>query len=257
MIQSMAFIKNLHTRLQASAVHLLICVLIAALAAALIFFVWYPNPLQAAVGANKLFWLILTIDVILGPLLTLVVFNPAKKSLKFDLAVIAFVQMAALTYGMHTMYQGKPAYIALNKDRFFLASVHEIKPEWYARSSTNANFRLSDKWFSPQFAAVQWPQDVQAQNDLLFSNSSARVDAYIPIEQAADLIRLVAKPFADLSQHNRGREQELAQLQARWIGKGITNLGFIPLRAEQEDMAVLVDTAAGKVLEIVRFAPWQ
>jgi hypothetical protein len=252
----MELANTLRQRLRASSIHLGICLSIAAVAALLIFFVWYPNPLQAAVGANKLFWLILTIDVILGPLLTFVVFNPAKKSLKFDLAVIGFVQMAALAYGLQTMYQGKPAYVVLNEDRVFLARVNEVESEWYARKTTNPAFQASDRYLSPKFAAVKWPTDLQARNDLMFSNSSARVDFFVPIDQAADQVRKVAKPFADLNKFNKGREQELAALQAAWQAKGVGALGFIPLRGEQEDMAVLVDTASGKVLEIVRFAPW-
>jgi hypothetical protein len=253
----MKLLDTLQARLRASGIHLGICLTIAVLAALLIFFVWYPNPLHAAVGANKLFWLILTIDVILGPLLTFVVFNPAKKSLKFDLAVIAFVQLAALTYGLQTMYHGKPAYVTLNENRFFLARVNEVEAEWYTRKTTHASFQPSDKFFAPKLAAVKWPTEIQARNDLMFSNSSARVDHYIPIEQAADQIRQVSKPFADLNKFNKDRDQELAALLARWQGQGVKELGFVPLRAEQEDMTVLVDRQAGKVLEIVRFAPWE
>jgi hypothetical protein len=244
-------------RLRAAAIHLGLCLVVAACAAALIFLLWYPNPLQAAVGANNLFWLILSIDIILGPLLTLVVFNPAKKSLKFDLAVIGLIQLAALAYGMHTMYLGKPAYVVLNENRFFLAYAGDIESEWYTRASVHPSFRPTDKLLSPKFAAVKWPTEVQARNDLLFSNSDARVDHYIPIDQAANQIRSVAKPFADLAKYNKARAQELAQAQAAWQSKGVSNLGFIPLRAEQEDMTVLVDATAGKVLEIVRFAPWE
>jgi hypothetical protein len=249
--------QTLKLRIRAALVHFGISLSVAFCAAALIFLAWYPSPLQAAVGANKLFWLILTVDVILGPLLTLVVFNPRKKSLKFDLAVIAFVQLAALTYGMQTMYYGKPAYVALNENRFFLARVNEIEPGWYTRKATHASFQSSDKFFAPKFAAVKWPTDIEARNDLMFSNSSARVDHYIPIEQAADQIRQVSKPFADLNKLNKGRDQELAATQARWQAQGVKELGFVPLRAEQEDMAVLVDRQAGKVLEIARFAPWE
>jgi hypothetical protein len=249
--------KTVKLRFRAAFVHFGISLAVAFCAAAVIFLLWYPNPLQAAMGANKLFWLILAVDVILGPLLTLVVFNPQKKSLKFDLAVIAFVQLAALTYGLQTMYQGKPAYIALNENRFFLARVNEIEPEWYLRKTTHASFAPSDKFLAPKLAAVKWPTDLQARNDLMFSNSSARVDHYIPIDQAADQIRSVSKPFTDLNKFNKGRDQELAAELARWQGQGVKELGFVPLRAEQEDMTVLVDRQAGKVLEIVRFAPWE
>jgi hypothetical protein len=244
-------------RLKASGLHLLICLLIASVVAAVVFFLWYPNPLNAAAGATQFFFLILAVDVVLGPLLTLVVFNRKKASLKLDLAVIATLQAAALVFGVHTMYQGKPAYIALNEDRFFLAFVNDIEPSWYDGPTVNSSFKSSDRLLSPKLAAVKWPVESSARNDLLFSNSSARVDHYIPIEQAADQIRQVSKPFADLNRYNKNRDQELMAVQAGWERQGVKELGFVPLRAEQEDMAVLVDRQAGKVLEIARFAPWE
>jgi hypothetical protein len=248
---------ELKPKFYAGAAHLGASLAIAALAYLLIFKVWYPHPLNAAVGATQFFLIVLAVDVVLGPLLTTVVFDRRKKSLVFDLAVIAALQLGALTYGIYTMYQGKPAYVTLNEDRFFLAYVTDIKTEWYARPSVRPEFSSTDRLFSPKLAAVKWPTDVQARNDLLFSNSDARVDHYIPIDQAADQIRSVSKPFTDLNKFNKGRDQELAAELARWQGQGVKELGFVPLRAEQEDMTVLVDRQAGKVLEIVRFAPWE
>ena len=43
--------------------------------------------------------LMIGVDVVIGPLLTLIVFDPKKKHLKFDLVVIAALQLAALAYG--------------------------------------------------------------------------------------------------------------------------------------------------------------
>jgi hypothetical protein len=249
-------IKHLPQRLRASSIHLALCLVIAALAAAQIFLVWYPNPIQIAMGATNLFWLILGIDIVLGPLLTFVVFSPGKKTLKMDLSVIAAIQLAALGYGMLTMYQGKPAYITFNKDRFALPSAHEIAPEWYERPNLNKAFSKSDKFFGPKYAVVNWPKDVRGHNDLLFSDSTARVDAYIPLEQGLDQIKKAAQPYSELTKLNPGKTQELAAVQAQWQAKGVQTISFVPLRAEKEDMAVLVDANSGQLLEIARFNPW-
>jgi hypothetical protein len=249
--------SNIKERATASGFHLALCIAVAVFASLLVFLLWYPRPLNSAIGATQFFLLIVTVDVILGPLLTFAVFNSKKKSLKLDLAVIAALQLAALAYGMYTMYQGKPAYIVLNEDRFFLPQVKDIDVSLYSRATVSSQFGSVDRLGNPKLAAVKWPTDVKARNDLLFSNSDARVDHYIPIEQAAGQIRQVSKPFADLNKFNKGRDQDLAAVQARWQAQGVKELGFVPLRAEQEDMAVLVDRQAGKVLEIARFAPWE
>ncbi|HEV7490359.1 MAG TPA: hypothetical protein VGO25_06105, partial [Rhodanobacteraceae bacterium] len=79
------------TRWKASAVHLSISICVGLGAVALIFGVWYPPPYSHAVGADQLVVLLLGVDVVLGPLLTLVVFKSGKKSLRFDLSVIALL----------------------------------------------------------------------------------------------------------------------------------------------------------------------
>ena len=84
------------SRYTASATHFALSVLIGAILLALFWFVWYPAPMLLAIGGHEIFLLILGIDVVLGPLLTLIVFRSGKKSLKFDLAVIALMQVAAM-----------------------------------------------------------------------------------------------------------------------------------------------------------------
>jgi hypothetical protein len=249
-------VNNLRSKLKASCIHLGICAVVAVAAAIFVFSVWYPAPLHIAMGAGAFFWLILAVDVVLGPLITFIIFNPAKKSLKFDLTVVALIQVAALLYGAYTMYLGKPVYVVLNKDRFALARVTDIDPSWYGRATTHTAFSVRDRFWRPKLAAVKWPSNPQSHNDLLFSDSTARVDAYVPIEQATAEILKASFPYADLNKYNEGRDQELVSLQTRWQRQGVNELGFVPLRAEQEDMAVLVDRQGGKVLEIVRFAPW-
>ncbi len=49
---------------------------------------------------TEIFLLLLLIDVVLGPLLTLIVYKKGKRTLVMDLAVIAALQLAALTYGL-------------------------------------------------------------------------------------------------------------------------------------------------------------
>jgi len=58
-----------------------------------LFFIWYPQPLAKAVGVIHIFIMLIVIDVILGPSLSFFVYKEAKKTLKFDLAVIILIQI--------------------------------------------------------------------------------------------------------------------------------------------------------------------
>ena len=70
-------------------------------AALLVFGIWYPYPYREISGGRELFLLVITVDVILGPLITLAVFNRKKprSELRRDLAIVALLQLGALGYG--------------------------------------------------------------------------------------------------------------------------------------------------------------
>src|SRR5438105_2738136 len=109
------------TRWQASGLHLLISLALGIAACALMLLVWYPPPLFEAEGGNKLLLILVGVDVILGPLITLIIFRQGKRGLKLDLAAIGILQLVALAYGMHIVFLARPAFIVFVKDRFEIA----------------------------------------------------------------------------------------------------------------------------------------
>ena len=106
--------------------HLFISFFIALLVIGLVFFVWYPAPLAKAVGVANIFLMMLSIDVIVGPILGLLVYKEGKKTLKFDLTVIITIQITALCYGIYSIEQGRPAWLAYNVDHFELGRKNEL-----------------------------------------------------------------------------------------------------------------------------------
>lgn len=120
--------RNLKGRLTASAVHLGSSLTVAAVAAWLVFRVWYAYPYNEISGGRELFTLIVTVDVILGPLLTFAVYNVAKRrhELLLDIAVIAILQVAALGYGLWTVFEARPVYLVHEVDRFQVVVAADI-----------------------------------------------------------------------------------------------------------------------------------
>lgn len=121
---------------RAAAWHLLASLVVASLAAVLVFMVWFPYPYGEVAGGNGLFRLIVSVDVVLGPLLTFVVFNRAKprRELWRDLSVIVAMQLAALAYGLHAVYQARPVYLVHEVDRFRVVTAADIEPSDLAQA---------------------------------------------------------------------------------------------------------------------------
>lgn len=119
---------DLGRRARAAGWHLLISAVVAALAAALVFGLWYPGAYRHLSGGRGLFILVVTVDVILGPLLTFAVFNLNKgwPHLRRDLAIIGVIQLAGLAYGLHTVYVVRPVATVFETDRFRVVTASDV-----------------------------------------------------------------------------------------------------------------------------------
>jgi hypothetical protein len=104
---------NLKERFAAGGAHFLISMVVAGLAALLVFGIWYPYPYRETSGGRHLFLLVVAVDLVIGPLITLVIFNRRKatRELICDFVFIGFLQLSALSYGMWSVYVGRPIYI--------------------------------------------------------------------------------------------------------------------------------------------------
>lgn len=243
----------MNPRFQAFALHLAISALIALAVIGLVFFIWYPAPLASATGVTRIFLMLLAIDVILGPSLTLLVYKPGKKTLVFDLAVIACLQLAALSYGLYAVAEGRPAWLVFSVDRFELVRVNDI--DEHKLDEAPADYR-QPSWLGPQWVAASNPVDSEARNELMFeallggTDIAQRPNLYQPLTQQSDLMRQRAQPLSALHRFN-APEQVQRIVQAHPQANG-----WLPLRANNQDMVVLMHKASAEVVAIVDLRPW-
>lgn len=252
-----AITKNI-TRWRAGAIHVALSALIAALVFTGIFWLWYPGALFAAAGGLKLFALIAGVDLSIGPLLTTIVYVPRKKGLKFDLTVIALLQLAALAYGAGVLYVSRPAWIVFVKDRFELVRADEVVAS--GRAKAKPPFDALPRT-GPRVVGAELPTDPNQQYNLAFSALAGRdVQDYpqylVPYARVRKEVAAHAKPYEDLRRFNPGAEARIAALPGKW-DKAPGDLGFVPMRAGKVDLSVLVDRHTGDYVGISSLRPWQ
>lgn len=242
-------------KLKAFGWHLVASLLIAAVSLGVVFFVWYPQPLYQATGVIKIFLIMLGIDIILGPLLTFIVYKPKKRTLKFDLAVIVLIQLAAFAYGFYHVYDGRPAWIAYNVDRFDLVKNNEIDN----RKLTEAlpTYQKVSQSGARYVAAVIPTDNSEIRNEILFDEigsgiaPSQRPELYQPLSAINDVMMNRAKPIDELYDYNDKADVDHILLDYPEAD------GFLPLKANNVDMTVLINKAHdNKVIEIVDLRPW-
>lgn len=233
--------------------HILISLLISLFTIGLIFFIWYPSPFATAVGVTQIFLMLLVIDVILGPLLGLLVYKEGKKTLKFDLSVIIALQIVALCYGIYSIEQGRPAWIAYNVDCFELVRKNEIIDDHIAQALPQYQ---QVSWFKPQYVAVEFAQDVNTRNNDMFAEAfrgisiAQKPERYFDLTKAKLQLKQSAKNLKELQQYND--VQKVNSILSKYPQAN----AFVPLKANVVDMTVLINKETGDVIKIVDLRPW-
>lgn len=244
------------TRWRAAGAHLVISAVVAVALVALLLLVWYPGPLYEAGGGERLTFILVAIDIVVGPILTLLVFRAGKPGMKFDLAVIALLQVGFLAYGLSVISAARPAYVAFAIDRFVAVGANQLTDHRLAEASRPEFARRP--WTGPVWVGVERPEDPHEADRVLSSFLAGDGDLerfpkfYVPYaEQAAQAGRR-AKPLTEL----KGKPGEAAELQrVRAAFPGI-EFGWLPMVARSRDMTVILRRDTGEVLEIVRVDPW-
>jgi hypothetical protein len=88
---------------------------------------WYPGVLFFTDGGWQGLKLILAVDLVLGPLLTLVVYRPGKRGLKLDLGLIGALQVLALCVGLWFVYQERPLAMVYADGWFLSVTAREFE----------------------------------------------------------------------------------------------------------------------------------
>lgn len=241
------------SRFKAFFVHFLCSMGIALCSLYWVFGIWFPSPLHIALGVTSIFIILISVDVVIGPLLTFLVYKTGKKTLVFDLAVIVVMQVTALAYGLWSVSQGRPAWVVFNSDRFDLVQVLDIDERGLAAASPEYG---SAPWFGPQWVGARKPHDARIQQEIIFeslaggSDLAQRPEFYVPLSSLSEQITQRAQPLERLNDFND--EASVAQVLAEWPQA----TAWLPLMARFEPMVVLLGGDGSEVLGVVALHPW-
>ena len=248
------------SRWKASLTHLSISAIIATAVLALMLLVWYPYPLFAAVGGQQVLLILLGVDMTLGPLITLIIFNAKKsrRALTFDLSVIATLQVAALIFGMSVVFETRPVFVVFSKGSFDLVTANMLSAEDIAKARY-PDYRALPLT-GPVYVYSEMPSDIMERSELAISAFSGKdlpqfPQYYMPYTEHMAKAGQAAKPMSELKNLNPDHSAEIDDA-VRNSGLPETNIGFVPLRAKYQDQAVLVGKSDGQVLMVLRMRPW-
>jgi hypothetical protein len=241
------------TRWKASGLHLLISIAIAASVLAVMLEIWFPGKLFQAAGGNDLLFILVSVDVIIGPLITLAVYKQGKRGMKFDLVVIAILQLSALTYGMSIVYLARPAFIVFVKDQFQVASVVDIPPEDYARAQY-PQFKQPPRG-GPLWVYSDFPTDSEKRNAVTFAALAGRdmetfPEFFAPYDARRQEV-LKAAWTLERMRNEEPAEAKIVDASMRDWGLKEADVRYVRLKAARAWVAVLIDAKTAEPLKMV------
>jgi hypothetical protein len=243
-------------RIRAALIHLAISTAIGLLTAVLVYLVWYPDKFSIAVNVSSIFIILLVVDICLGPLITFIIFNPKKKELKLDLAIVALIQMGALVYGVNTVFEGRPIYVVFNIDRFDLVRANDLSDE--DLSLADKEFQARPLWGVRYIIAVR-PESPDERQKLLFDALDGKKDLpfipkyYQPYENHLEYIKTKIRSLDELKIFNPDMSMNIDALKQKYSGLA----GYLPMRADSKDLTIILDFNSGQVVDVLELKPWQ
>ncbi|MDC8015822.1 TfpX/TfpZ family type IV pilin accessory protein [Tahibacter soli] len=239
------------SRWKAASIHLLCSVALAVLAGALVFGLWFPPPYFHAAGGDRLVLILIGVDLVVGPLLTLIIFRSGKRGLRFDLACIGLVQVAALVYGLSIITASRPAFVVATIRRFIVVPANALDENDLAQAPTPDLRRLP--WLGPKLISAQVPEDAQARNEIMQATLAGKdIDRlpkyYAPIEAIEEQLKRRAKPLTRLIDQNPEANRPVVEAGLKKFGRALERTGYMPLVTARGELVMLVDLDTGKTV---------
>lgn len=247
------------TRWKAFLIHLAISAAVAISSLLLMLIFWYAPPFFSSAGGKQVLLIMLGVDVALGPLITLIIFNTLKtrKALLFDFVVIGVLQFSALAYGVNVMFHGRPVYVVFIKNSFDMVLANQLNDMDIEKAQPQYR---SLPVTGPVYVYSAMPTNLNDRNEVVLAAFSGKDLPLFPQHYQAYAgheaeVGAAAKPISELRTLNSNRSEEInGELQHQgWVE---SDIGFVPLRSKFEDMAVIVSKHDGKILKVLKLRPW-
>jgi hypothetical protein len=243
---------SIKERFLATAWHIVFSLVLLSIALYLVYEVWYPTPLNIAMGVTSIYLMLLAIDLIVGPFLTFLVYKKDKKKLCFDLIVILAIQLSAFSFGLYILSQGRPVWQVFVIDDIELVSPIDLRTPITGLKEPQLKDGLlkAPLWIAAVYSDDTKIRQSQKEAEMFDGISLAtRPETYHPLQVKSRVVLEKLQSVDKLRQFNT-QEQVKKELH-----QYLNIQGWLPVKAPNVDM-VAIFNQNGQPLGIVNLRPW-
>jgi len=222
------------------------------------YFFWFPHSFSQLGGFYKTAWMLIFVDLVLGPLLVFFIYKENKKYLIFDINVLLSIQLIAFVFGAYSLYLKHPAYAVFSVDRFVLTNVSNIHPQPSWSMQINQHF-----FSSPKFVVAHLPKDNEEKNLLTLDvilygqpDIDSRPKYFVSFDLHADSVmgKSIKLEQLDLDLHDK----EKLRLFNKKHKNNYSDFAYFPLKGNnKKDVIWAFDRKTAKPVDIIDIDPWK
>jgi hypothetical protein len=234
--------------------HVTCSFIIIATFSAAILAIWFPVPYRSAAGGVALLLILASVDIVLGPLMTLFLAKNKKdlREIVLDLCVIALVQLGALAYGVHSIFIARPVHTVFEIDRFKGISANDVITD--DLPSALPEFRRLPVGGPTLISADKAP--AQTQTDLMNSvnmalggfDISSQPKRWVPYANSLPEVLKRSKPASLLVATYPELSEKLKAL-AKSQNTSVDQLRFLPMVIHKPQWTAVLSPDASQILD--------
>jgi hypothetical protein len=220
---------------------------------------WYRWPGWRLTDVTQVVTMLIGVDLVLGPLMTLIIANSNKsrRVLARDVGVIVAVQLCALIYGSTTLWSGRPLYYAFSENVLQLVQAYDIDSD-DAALGRRENPTLAPHWYSlPRWIWAPLPQDPEESNKIVQAvvlgngeDVTSMPKYFKPWDQGLPELRKQLKHVDDLAYFSKGEKKKLKELM-RALGLPSDQPNAMPLTGRGHPLLAVFDQASLKITALL------
>ena len=234
-------------KIKAFLIHFGLSAALALAASAVIILSWYPSIFLQISNGLQIILLIIAVDVVLGPIISLIIFSKKKnqRTLFLDYAIIGALQLAALCYGLLTAYESRPQFLVFEYKNFYVVHASDLDE----RLRSTAQFKEQPKIYGIHAISLRPPRNGDEQIEIINKSlggltEALQVELWQPYSLAATDIKAHCKMLQEIK-NPIAREQLAIAIENSPSSRAIGKLCFVPVIARQQVWTAGIDGTTG------------
>jgi hypothetical protein len=246
-------------RLKMFGLHLLASSAVLSLTLGTLYIGWYHWPGWYLADVPHVVAVMVGVDVVLGPLLTLIIANPKKlrRLIARDIGVIVTVQLIALGYGTTSLWNGRPLYYAFSESVLQMVQAYDIDPP-ELNLARQQHAKLVPHWYSlPRWIWAPLPADPAEREKIVSSAVFGGTDVismpryYKPWADGLPMLRTQLKTVDDVGYFSPADRKRLKE-RMRASGFATDRHDCMPLTGRGKPLLAVIDPVTLKISALFR-----